>query len=464
MKNSLPFLIAILLTACMTAPVDQVPTLKPLVQIEPKLSAIDVNIDSQWWKQLEDPQLEFLVEEALKNAPDMALAKLRVEHAQQQANAERASLGPNIAGNLQINEQRLSKNYIYLPNMPATTSYGLVGASLNWSLDLWGKQKKVLEAVNQDIKSKAYDFSFTKLWLSSTIVQAYIDYDIAYQHNKIASESLAAQSRLSFIAKERFKAGLVNYDLVNQRQIALEDAAMAQLRAVQIMKMQQHQLAALVNQGPSWGEALKAPHLHYQTRDLPEVIPASLIARRADLQALLTNIQMSQLRVEAAKLSYLPDINLQSLVGLQAFNLAHLLESNSRQYNLGPVLNLPIFDSGAIASAISARQIERNQAIYTYQNALITSLKDSADGILAVNTSAQNLIQAKHSEAQADSLYEVAQQKRKAGLVDDAIVLDAQLQYLVNKQQSLEAEHQHMHDYVGLLVSLGGPIENELAH
>ena len=173
---------------------------------------------------------------------------------------------------------------------------------------------------------------------------------------------------------------------------------------------------------------------------------------------------MSQLRVDAAKLSYLPDINLQSLVGLQAFNLAHLLESNSRQYNLGPVLNLPIFDSGAIASAISARQIERNQAIYTYQNALITSLKDSADGILAVNTSAQNLIQAKHSEAQADSLYEVAQQKRKAGLVDDAIVLDAQLQYLVNKQQSLEAEHQHMHDYVGLLVSLGGPIENELAH
>ena len=348
--------------------------------------------------------------------------------------------------------------------MPVTTSYGSVSASLNWSLDIWGKHKKTLEAIKQDVASQEFDLAFTKLWLASTVVQAYINYDIAYQHDQIAAQGLAIQKQLSFIAKERFKAGLVNHNLIDQRQIELVNAIIAQLKTSQIIKVQQHQLAALVNQGPSWGEALKAPQIHDEVRPLPEVIPASLIARRTDLQALLKQISAAKLRVDVAKMSYLPDVNLQSLVGLQAFNLDRLLESKSRQFSVGPALSLPIFDSGAIASAISSRQIERNQVIYTYQNALLGSLKECADGILAVNTSAQNLTQASQSESQAASLYAVTQQKRLAGLVDDAALLEDQLQYLTNKQQLLDAQHQHMHDYVGLLISLGGPIETEVTH
>jgi NodT family efflux transporter outer membrane factor (OMF) lipoprotein len=464
MRKFLLFLISLPLTACITRPIDHSPALSPLEQIEPKLGGGDINIPKHWWRQLGDPQLELLVNEALKHSPNMALAKLRVEAAQQQVNAELATMGPKITGNAQLNEQRLSKNYIYLPNMPATTSYGLAGASLNWSLDIWDKQKKTLEAIKQDVKSQDYDLEFTKLWLAFTVVQAYIDYDIAFQHNQIASEGLATQKQLSFIAKERFKAGLVDHNLVDQLQIELEKAIMAELKTEQIIKMQQHQLAALVNQGPSWGEALEAPQIHDELRPLPELIPASLIARRSDLQALLTQINGAKLRVDVAKLSYLPDVNLQSLIGFQAFNLGHLLESNSRQFSLGPVLSLPIFDSSAIASSISSRQIERNQLIYSYQNTLLSILKESANGILAVNTSAQNLTQASQAECQAASLYAVTQQKRLAGLVDDTTLLQAQLQYLMNKQQLLDAQDQHMHDYVSLLMSLGGPIETEVTH
>ncbi len=464
MKKLLLFLIALPLTACITRPIDHSPTLSPLEQIEPKLGAVDVNISERWWTQLGDPQLDLLINEALKHSPNMTFAKLRVEATQQQVNAELATIGPNITGNAQINEQHLSKNYIYLPNMPVTTSYGSVSASLNWSLDIWGKHKKTLEAIKQDVASQEFDLAFTKLWLASTVVQAYINYDIAYQHDQIAAQGLAIQKQLSFIAKERFKAGLVNHNLLDQRQIELVNAIIAQLKTSQIIKVQQHQLAALVNQGPSWGEALKAPQIHDEVRPLPEVIPASLIARRTDLQALLKQISAAKLRVDVAKMSYLPDVNLQSLVGLQAFNLDRLLESKSRQFSVGPALSLPIFDSGAIASAISSRQIERNQVIYTYQNALLGSLKECADGILAVNTSAQNLTQASQSESQAASLYAVTQQKRLAGLVDDAALLEDQLQYLTNKQQLLDAQHQHMHDYVGLLISLGGPIETEVTH
>lgn len=464
MKKNLIFFVSLLLSACISNPIDHSPKISSLEQIEPKLGANDVNIDERWWTQLGDPQLDFLVDEALKHSPNMAVAKLQVEATQQQVNAELATIGPNISGNLQINEQRLSKNYIYLPKMPASTSYGLVGGTLSWSLDIWGKHKKTLEAIKQEVISHEYDFAFTKLWLASTVVQAYIDYDIAYQHNEITTEELAVQKQLTLIAKERFRAGLIDHNLVDQLQIDLESATMEHLKTMQIMRMQQHQLASLVNQGPSWGEALNNPQINDELRPLPEVIPASLISRRTDLQGLLSQINAAKLRIEVAKLTYLPDVNLQSLVGLQAFNLSHLLESNSRQFSLGPVLSLPIFDSGAIASTISSRQIESNQLIYKYQNALLSAVKESADGILAVNTSAQNLILAKQLNIQALSLYEVSQQKRRAGLVDDATLLEARLQYLIKKQQLLDAHFQHAHDYISLLMSLGGPIDTKITN
>ena len=257
--------------------------------------------------------------------------------------------------------------------------------------------------------------------------------------------------------------GLADQSQVNQRRVELEESAMMKALAQQAVKIAQHQLAALSNQGPSAGEALQAPNISGVRAKLPEVIRADLLARRADLQALLAQIRASKLRVDSAKLAYLPDINLQGLIGLQAFDISRLFNSNSRQYNVGPALNLPIFNGGAIAAQISGREIERNQVIYNYQNALLNALKESADGILRVKTAQGNLTLANQMEERAASVFDVAKQKRAAGLYADEQLHFAQLQYLQAKKQWIDARRQELADGVNLVVVLGGPADKKPA-
>jgi len=304
----------------------------------------DEVIATVWWREFNDPQLNKLVENALAGSPNMELAKLRVEGARQIVNAELAGLAPRIGATAQANQQRLSQNYIYMSGMPVTTSYGMVGGTLNWSLDLWGRQRKMVDAAKEGVQAAQADLAFTRLWLSATVVQSYIEYDLAYQMAQLAQVEHAARTQLAEIATERLAVGLADQSQVNQRRVELEESAMMQALAQQAVKIAQHQLAALSNQGPSAGEALQAPNISGVRAKLPEVIPADLLARRADLQALLAQIRASKLRVDSAKLAYLPDINLQGLIGLQAFDISRLFNSNSRQYNVGPALNLPIFD------------------------------------------------------------------------------------------------------------------------
>ena len=433
------------------------PTQASVESLEANAKPVDVVIAIDWWTQFSDPQLNALVEKALAASPNMELAKLRVEGARQLVNAELAGLLPRIGATTQVNQQRLSQNYIYIPGMPVTTSYGLVGGTLNWSLDLWGRQKKMVDAAKEGVQAAHADLAFTRLWLSATVVQSYIEYDLAYQLAQLAQAEHAAREQLVEIATQRMAVGLADQSQVNQRRVELEESAMTQAIALQAVKIAQHQLAALTNQGPSAGEALQKPSISANRSKLPDVIPADLLARRADLQALLAQIRASKLRVDSAKLAYLPDINLQGLIGLQAFDISRLFNSNSRQYNVGPALNLPIFDGGAIAAQISGREVERNQVIYTYQNALVNALKESADGILRVKTAQSNFTLANQLEERAAEVFDAAKQKRAAGIYADEQLQYAQLQYLQAKKQWIDARRQDLADGVNLVMVLGGP-------
>jgi outer membrane protein TolC len=411
------------------------PTQASVESLEANVKPVDVVIAIDWWTQFSDPQLNALVEKALEASPNMELAKLRVEGARQLVNAELAGLLPRIGATAQVNQQRLSQNYIYIPGMPVTTSYGLVGGTLNWSLDLWGRQKKMVDAAKEGVQAAHADLAFTRLWLA--------------EH--------AAREQLVEIATQRMAVGLADQSQVNQRRVELEESEMTQAIALQAVKIAQHQLAALTNQGPSAGEALQKPSISANRSKLPDVIPADLLARRADLQALLAQIRAFKLRVDSARLAYLPDINLQGLIGLQAFDISRLFNSNSRQYNVGPALNLPIFDGGAIAAQISGREVERNQVIYTYQNALLNALKESADGILRVKTAQSNFTLANQLEERAAEVFDAAKQKRAAGIYADEQLQYAQLQYLQAKKQWIDARRQDLADGVNLVMVLGGP-------
>ena len=453
-----PISLVFMLTSCALFPRDGLSeqTVKPLEILEPNLNTQAPQIEDRWWIAFGDQQLNQLVDLGLRHSPSLDIAGARIVAAQAMLETEKAALLPQVAVGGQVDRQQLSQNYIFVPGMPIYTGYGLVNASLSWSLDIWGKQKKYYDAAKNQAKAAQASYKASELLLSTAIVRVYFDYDRVTQAQVLYTRDTEVKKSLYQIAQDKQKAGLADTFMINQRKVDYESAQANLSQAILSKQMIQHQLAALVQEGPSWGERLQSPAVKLAGLNLPEVIPANLLERRPDLQALLSQIDVAKLQLEGAKLEYLPDINLAGFVGVQSFGLSQLFASKSQQFSIGPAINLPIFDGGLINANITSKEASRNQAIANYQEQLVQALREVADGIGTMQSSQANYVSYSNAYQSAKTNYEITQRRSEVGISSKESLLTIEQAYIAQGQNISEAKAKMLTANVILVQALGG--------
>lgn len=452
---------AVMLSACAVVPHEKFPEPESL-----EVSKLEANIGNtasviadEWWSGLGDPELDRLIQKALKASPSLTSADARMQAAQAAFEADRAVLIPQINVGGQVARQELSRNYIFIPGaMQPFVNYGMVAGSLQWSLDLWGKQKKILKAASHRLDGAQASLAAAKLNLAATIANVYIDYDHASKFSELAKRDADIRQNLYQIGEARLAQGLLDDSQLEQLRMDWELSKVKLGQAELSVKMTQHQLAALAGEGPSWGEQLHAPTLKTEslTQALPEKIPSDLLSRRPDLQALMSNIHASRLEYTAAKLDYLPSFDLQANFGYQSFGLDTLLTAPSQMFSIGPVFNLPIFDGGRIDANTTAKEASRNEAVAEYHEALLQALRQSADSIQASKNAKLELSQLSRAFQGMQSVFNANHQRLKSGIVSQE-QLDAIEINLIRQQQSLaDGQARLFNAHVALILSLGG--------
>ena len=451
-------MLCLVLSSCALFPRDSLPeqSIKRLEALEPQLDKNTSQIQDRWWAAFGDSQLDELVNLGLSHSPSLEISGSRVVAAQAMLDTERANFLPQLGIAGQVDRQQLSQNYIFVPGMPVYTGYGLVNASLNWSLDIWGKQRKYFDAAKNQVLAAQASHKASELLLSTTIVRIYFDYDRMVQAQALYARDAEAKKILFHISQEKQRAGLVDVMVVNQRKVDYESALVNLSQANLSVKMIQHQLGALVQEGPSWSEALKAPAITVNALRLPEIIPSNLLERRPDLQALLIQVDVAKLQLDGANLEYLPDINLAGFIGVHSFGLSQLFASKSQQFSVGPAISLPIFDGGAIAANITGKEAGRNQAIANYQEQLVQALRDASDGMVSIKSAQANYESYASTYQSAKSNYEITKRRSEVGISSQEAVLAMEEAYLRQGQNYAEAKAKMLTANVVLVQALGG--------
>src|SRR5262249_19185651 len=107
--------VAALLGGCVDAP----PTTPSEVALKPETLGLGGTatpaISDPWWMAFHDPQLNALVDEALKGSPTLAAALARVRLAQSELSATRAATYPQVTFDANETRERFSKDYIIPP-------------------------------------------------------------------------------------------------------------------------------------------------------------------------------------------------------------------------------------------------------------------------------------------------------------------------------------------------------------
>lgn len=158
------------------------------------------HINTEWWKQYHQEDLNQLIEIAIKNNLDFAAGKIKVNQALYQANLSGADLIPTLSGSM---SGSTSKNIKTGGN--STQSFN-GGINLSYTVDLWGKLSDAAKEKEYEYKATQEDLDVIKLTLINNTVNGY--FNLKYLNEKEILKSLILKIIKSFMRSPVIKASM----------------------------------------------------------------------------------------------------------------------------------------------------------------------------------------------------------------------------------------------------------------
>jgi NodT family efflux transporter outer membrane factor (OMF) lipoprotein len=414
-------------------------------------------VASDWWKAYGDPALDELVERTLRDSPTLATAQARVHLAQAAVDANRAAQGPDVGAGFDATRERFPEKSLYPP--PLGGSYQTMSTlqlSGTWEIDIFGRQRAALEAALGTERAAEADAQAARLLLATNVVREYVLLARDVEQRDVQQRTLAQRSEVLSIIRQRVDAGLdTNVELRLGEGNLPESRQRIEFLNEQ-MALTRHALAALSGQGPNALDAL-TPHLNtVQLVPLPDNVPADLLGRRPDITAARWRIEAATQDMQSARAEFYPSVNLIAFAGWSAIGLENLLQAGSRQFGIGPAIRLPIFDSGRLRANLSGKAVDVDAAVAAYNGAVLEALHDVADPIASLQSIARQQIEQAQAQASAESAYDLAIQRYRAGLGTYLIVLNAEDNVLTQRRSGVDLKARALDAQAQLSRALGG--------
>ncbi|KAG8148391.1 efflux transporter outer membrane subunit [Burkholderia catarinensis] len=413
--------------------------------------------DPRWWTMFGDPILVGLVSRAAAQNLDIQVATNRLQQSRWERRIVSAAGLPSVGAN--ANAQRLGASEHGLMSLTGVGSQppaaalangvgngvaGIGGADISaplnlyqygfdaiWELDIWGKTRRKVEA--SDALSTASDEVRHGVILSviSETASGYVELRTVQATLGDTRETLGLARRSLELTEHRRDAGAAT-------SLDVSEAA-AQVRAVaaRIPDLESREgrlinaLSLLLAEAPGAleNELRAAQPIPPVPSDVPIGLPSELAQRRPDIREAEARLHAATAGIGAAKADFYPSITLSGSFGMQSLNFATLGTWASRQFAVGPTLNLPIFEGGRLKGMLHLREAQQREAALNYQKTVLTAWHEIDNALIdfdARQRQRDNLGAAlDHSRAAYDAA--VARYKAGASTFLDVLVLQQAL-------------------------------------
>ena len=420
-------------------------------------TAVSPAISVDWWRAFGDATLNDLVDRTLTGNPSLKIAQARVARAEAAIASTKAADGLQISGSLDATRQLFSENSIYPPPLGGsvrTLVTAQVGAS--YEFDFFGRNRAAIEAAVGTQRAAQADAQAARIVLASNVARAYVQLGRLFEQREVAARTLKQRDETLALIKQRVQSGLDTNVELRQGEGALPESRQLIEQLDEQIMLTRHALAALTAQAPNALDTLVAPLRTVQAIALPDVLPADLISRRADISAARWRIEAAAGDVQSAKAQFYPNINLTAFAGLSSIGLNRLIGTGSEQWGVGPAVRLPIFDSGRLRANLRGKTADLDAAVESYNSTVLDAVHDAADQISSLRSIALQQTQQAGAQTAAESAYDLAAQRFKAGLSTYLTVLNAESSVLNQRRQAVDLKARALDVQIALIRALGG--------
>ncbi len=411
-----------------------------------------------WWTTFGSTRLDDLVNQALHDSHTLAAAEAALRQAQQLHAAQAGStLYPTVDARLGASRNRINAAGRGERGTQQTL-YNLynAGVAVAYNLDLFGGNRRALEALAAQADYRAYQLAAARLALAGNIVTtAFAQAQLGEQITATEAIVKAQQDQLD-IARKRFELGATaKLDVLALRtQLEQARASLPPLR--NRLEQADHLLAVLTAQAPG---AADIPRFTLADFTLPErlplVVPSELVRQRPDIQASTALLHAATAQYGVAVANLYPQINLSASLGTQALTTGALFGPGSMIWTLAGQLAQPLFNAGLKAGA-NAAEASLQAAGANYQQTVLEALRNVADALRQLDNDAQTLQAQAAADAAAQETLGLLQQQYQLGAASYLQLLVAQLQAQQTRIGLIAAQAARLADSAALYQAMGG--------
>ncbi len=417
------------------------------------------DISARWWSLFRSDALDKLVRRALAQSPTLAQAQARLVQAQEALNAQAgAAKYPAVDVGISAKRQEVdlaSMGMSGVKNPPPFALYN-VSASVAYTFDVFGKNRRTLEALAAKVDYQAFELEAAQQTLAANVVSAVIRQASLNARLGCVSNLLAVQERQLTIMETQYKAGGVSaLDLENQKFLLAQTRASLPPLEHQAARVG-HQLAVYLGETPAEADiaAFDLGGLHLP-EELPLSLPSALARRRPDIRAAEALWHQACARVGVAAADLYPRVTLSGSLGAQDTHAADMLNSLN-VWSIGANLMQPVFRGGELRAKKREAVAAYDEAAAVYKQAVLQGFQEVADALYALESDARALRERTDAVRHARAGYDIAQGQFKSGAISHLVLLDAQRQLMQTELDQIQSRADRYADSTALLHALGG--------
>lgn len=414
--------------------------------------------NTAWWKQFDDPVLDDLIAEALRNNKNVQIAAANVEQAAAVLTQVRSQFFPQVNYSGSVTRQRAgeagqSAALQRLIGNPSTTYEVLAGAS--WEIDLWGRIRRQSEAARANILATAEARRGVILSLVTQVASTYLQLRGLDAQYEIANRTLASYGATVKLFELQHKYGRVSQVNVEQARSSYETAAAQLPQIASSIARTENGLSILLGRNPgpiARGKSIDA----LVSPSVPAGLPSQLIERRPDIAQAEQSLISANAQIGAAKALYFPNIPLTAGFGTTSRDLDNLFSGPARTWSFAGKLTGPIFTAGNISGQVAQATAAQRSSLLNYEAVIQNAFADVDNALVNRRTLLEQQA-AQERLVKALSEYErLATLQYKGGYTPYSTVLQAQ-QSLFPQELSLAQTRAAVHNaLVDLYKATGG--------
>lgn len=456
----LPFLPVVLLASCTLGPDFQVPGLSVGSKWKESRADTAARLPDDWWRLFNDSELNQLVNRALTANNDLAAAKARLDTSRALVGIDRARLFPQLGLSGSAGTSRNSADAM-AENLPPGVEIDLQAEryrstfDLSYEPDLWGKNRRALEASTADAAASAGVLDSQRLGIAAEVARQYFLLRGLDAQESVVRDTLTSRQEALDIQKSKTQAGLIDGISVSRARTELE-LAENDLAAVQRQRgAAEHALAVLCGTSPSNFSVTRRT----STTQLPSIeagLPADVLNRRPDVRAAIEELRAANARIGVAEAAFYPNFTLSAGGGFESMDVKRFLDWENRVLSLGAGATAPLFDAGSNRSNLQAARSRYDEALARYRQSLLVALREVEDALVDLKGLARSRRSLEAALASSRETRALSQERYDKGLTSYLEVVDADRTVLQVRLALSQTDAQQRITLATLAKALGG--------